>query len=56
MKFYSRNRLINTVYHLSVNNNKGRAGGLINFLARKREGLLETGALFKREGLIEDLR
>ena len=43
--------LINTVYHLLVNNNKGEGGKLINYLLRKRGGLIWEGG-----GLIEDLR
>ena len=51
--------LINTVYHLLVNKNKGEGGGLINYLLLKREGLLEGGGgayLRRQGGLIEDLR
>ena len=44
--------LINTVYHLLVNNNKGEGGKLINYLLRKRGGLFEKAG----GGLIEDLR
>ena len=40
----SQSRLINKVYHLLVNNNRGRKGGLINFLPLKRRGLFERGA------------
>ena len=42
-------RLINTVYHLLVKNNKGegRGGGLINFLPMKM-----GGGLIRERGLI----
>ena len=46
--------LINTVYHLLVNNNKGEGGGHINYLHLKREGLLEAGLLIFRA--VTDLR
>ena len=46
--------LINTVYHLLVNNNKGEGGGLINYLHLKRKGLLEAGLLIFRA--VTDLR
>ena len=34
-----------TVYHLLVKNNKGRGGGLINFVPLKKGGLIREGAL-----------
>ena len=37
-----------------MKNNKGRGGGLINFLPMKTGGLLEREGLFERGGLIED--
>ena len=57
MKFYCR--LINTVYYLLVNDNKGEGGGLkkeralINYLLLKREDLLERGgnSLRREEGV-----
>ena len=39
--------MIDTVYHLLVNNNE-EGGWLINFLLLKREGFLERGA---KEGI-----
>ena len=39
-----RSLLINTFYHLLVNNNEGV--GIINFLPLKRVGLLGRGCLF----------
>ena len=41
--------LINTVYHLLVNNNKGEGGGLNNSL------LLKARAYLRRGSLLEDL-
>ena len=57
-----QSRLINTVYHLLVKNNKGegsgglRGRGLLTFFPRKGGAYWREGAYLRGGGLIEDLR